>query len=170
MSTAPSNPAELLPGVWEALARNDLKSAEENCRRAVALDPHHIESLGALGYVLHSAGRYLEAEEIFSNLVDLQPAEPSYWMNLGTARRYAGRMDEALLAFANASSRGANSADFFYNVGLTHIDRKDYESGRIVLSQAVDLARDDAEIRYRYALCCYERLLTDDALSALEHW
>jgi Flp pilus assembly protein TadD len=91
-------------------------------------------------------------------------------MNLGTARRCSGRLDDALAAYSGAAERGADSADFYYNVGLTHIDRNDFEAGRVVLSQAVTLAPDDAEIRYRYALCCYERLRTDEALAALDHW
>jgi Flp pilus assembly protein TadD len=170
MSTTPSTSAELLQAAWDAYGRNDPRAAEETFRQAVALDPLNDAALGALGFLLHSAGRFAESEEVFSTLVELKPGEPSYWMNLGTARRCAGRLDDALLAFANASSRGADSADFFYNVGLTHIDRKDFESGRIVLAQAVALAPDDAEIRYRYALCCYERLRTEDGLAALEHW
>ena len=32
------------------------------------------------------------------------------------------------------------------------------------------LAPDDAEVRYRYAFCCYETLRTDEALAALEGW
>jgi Flp pilus assembly protein TadD len=91
-------------------------------------------------------------------------------MNLGTARRCGGRLDEALSAYAQAATLGASSADFLFNVGLTHIDRKDYESGRAVLSKAAALAPDDAEIRYQYALCCYERMHTEEALSALDHW
>jgi tetratricopeptide (TPR) repeat protein len=170
MSATSSNSTALIQAAYDAIARNDSQAAEQACRHALAIDPVHIEALGVLGFLLHSAGRFAESEDVFAKLVDLQPAEPSQWMNLGTARRCAGRLDEALLAFANASSRGADSADFFYNVGLTHIDRKDFESGRSVLAQAVALAPDDAEIRYRYALCCYERLRTEDALAALEHW
>ncbi len=39
-----------------------------------------------------------------------------------------------------------------------------------MLAKASELAPDDAEIRYQYALCCYERVRTEEALSALEHW
>jgi Flp pilus assembly protein TadD len=136
----------------------------------LALDPSHIEALGALGFLLHSARQFDESAEVFAKLTELQPAEPAYWMNLGTARRCSGRWDDALAAYAGAAQRGADSADFYYNVGLTHIDRNDFEAGRVVLSQAVALAPGDAEIRYRYALCCYERLRTDEALAALDDW
>jgi Flp pilus assembly protein TadD len=170
MVISASDPAELLQSAWAALSRNEFGSAEVLCREALALDPSHLDALGALGYLLHTARRYAESEEVFGKLTVLQPAAPGYWMNLGTARRCGGRFDEALLAYAQAAALGANSADFLFNVGLTHIDRKDYESGRSVLSQAAALAPDDAEIRYQYALCCYERMRTEEALAALEHW
>jgi Flp pilus assembly protein TadD len=164
------SPAELVQSAWAAFARNELNSAEASCREALALDPSHVDSLEALGFFLHSSRQYQESEEVFAKLLDLRPTEPAYWMNLGTARRCGGRLDEALSAYAQAATLGATSADFLFNVGLTHIDRKDYESGRVVLSQAAALAPDDAEIRYQYALCCYERVRTEEALSALDYW
>jgi Flp pilus assembly protein TadD len=170
MNRPASNPIELVQSAWVALGRNETSRAEALCREALALDPSHIEALGSLGFLLHLARRYAEAEEVFLKLIDLQPAEPEYWSSLGTSLRCGGKLDEALSAYAQAAARGARSGNFFFNVGLTHIDRRDYESGRLVLEQAVGLAPDDAEIRYHYALCCYERLLTDDALTALEHW
>jgi Flp pilus assembly protein TadD len=162
--------AERMQAAWAAFARNEPQAAISFCKDVLDANPLELDALGALGFFLHSDRQYAEAGDTFARLTELQPAEPSYWMNLGTARRCAGRLEEALAAFAQAASRGANSADFFYNVGLTHLDRCDYESGELVLAQAVDLAPDDAEIRYRYALCCYEHVQTDTALAALEHW
>ena len=170
MHTPPSSPESLIQAAWSAHARNATQTALKLCREALESEPANIEALGALGFLLHSSRQYPEAEEAFAKLTGIQPAEPSNWMNLGTARRCAGRLEEALSAYAEAATRGAASADFFFNVGLTHIDRKDYESGRVVLAKASELAPDDAEIRYQYALCCYERLQTDQALEALEHW
>lgn len=170
MGISPSDPAELVQSAWAAFARNEPSSAEALGREALALDPSHVEALEALGFFLHSSRQYGESEEVFAKLVGLQPSEPAYWMNLGTARRCGGRLDEALSAYAQAATLGADSADFLFNVGLTHIDRKDYESGRVVLAQAAALAPDDAEIRYQYALCCYERIRTEEALSALDYW
>jgi tetratricopeptide (TPR) repeat protein len=170
MNTAETSPAALVQSAWAALARHEPQAGIALCRQALSLDPSHIEALGVLGFLLHSARQFDESAEVFAKLTELQPAEPDYWMNLGTARRCSGRLDDALAAYSVAAERGANSADFYYNVGLTHIDRNDFEAGRVVLSQAVALTPDDAEIRYRYALCCYERLRTDEALAALEHW
>src|SRR5882757_8640304 len=66
--------------------------------------------------------------------------------------------------------RSATTADFYYNVALPHIGRDDYEAARSLLQEALKLAPDDAEVRYRYAFCCYETLRTDEALAALEGW
>ena len=170
MNTAAVNVAELARLAGEAFGRNDTRTAIDLCGQALAVDPANVQVLGLLGFFLHSARQFAESAQVFARLSVLQPAEPAYWMNLGTALRCDGRLEEALGAYAKAADRGANSADFFYNVGLTHIDRNDFESGRLVLGQAVGLAPDDAEIRYRYALCCYERLRTDEALAALDRW
>ena len=91
-------------------------------------------------------------------------------MNVGTARRCDDRIDEALYAFARAAALGANTADFYYNVALAHIGRDDYEAARSLLQKALKLAPDDAEVRYRYAFCCYETLRTDEALATLDGW
>jgi tetratricopeptide (TPR) repeat protein len=164
------SPIELLQTSLAAFAAGDLERAITWCRRARELDPANIEALGTLGFLLHAAKQYDQASHVFSALTDLQPAEPSHWMNLGTAQRCDGKLDQAINAFTNAAVRGANTADFYYNVGLAHIERSDFESGRLMLAKAVALAPDDAEIRYRYALCCYERLLTEEALAALDEW
>jgi tetratricopeptide (TPR) repeat protein len=170
MSIPSAHPGELLQAAWAAFARDQPHAAEALARDALAVDGANGEALGALGYFLHAGRRFDEAADVFRTLADLQRQEPAHRMNLGTALRCAGRFDDALKAFAGAAALGARSADFFYNVGLTHIDRRDYESGRAVLADAVSLAPDDAEIRYHYALCCYERLRTADALAALDQW
>jgi Flp pilus assembly protein TadD len=170
MSIPSADAGELVRAAWAAYARDEPHAAASLAREALAADPAHGDALGALGYFLHAARRFADAAEIFRSLADLQPDEPAHRMNLGTALRCDGRFDEALKAYAGAAALGDRSADFFYNVGLTHIDRRDYESGRAVLADAVSLAPNDAEIRYHFALCCYERLRTAEALAALDHW
>ena len=165
-----SSAIELLRTSWAAFAAGDSESAIAWCRRARELDPANTDTLGTLGFLLHAAKKYDQASRVFSALTDLQPAEPTHWMNLGTAQRCDGKLDEAINAFTNAAIRGADTADFYYNVGLTHLERSDFESGRLMLAKAVALAPDDAEIRYRYALCCYERLVMEEALAALDEW
>jgi len=111
-----------------------------------------------------------EAYEVFDKLTQLEPQQPLHWMNLGTARRALGQLEDALRAYWHAYTLGEASADFFYNVGLTHLDRHDYEAARGVLKRAMDMVPADASIRFEYAKACYEALHTDEATAALEGW
>ena len=170
MSVPVPDPDARVESAFGLLGEGKAREAESQCLAALAVNPDHIGALSILGPALHRLARYEEAEAVFTRLATLQPEDAMHWMNVGTARRNAGRLEEALYAFARASALGASSADFFYNVALTHIERNDYESARALLAKAFALAPADTEIRYRYAQCCYECLLPDEALAALAGW
>jgi tetratricopeptide (TPR) repeat protein len=150
-----------------ALNRGELDLAEVHCRQALALEPGHLGALAVLGSALFSLARFREAESLFQELADRSPQTSSSWMNLGTARRASGKLDEALSAYARAAQLGEKSANFFFNLGLTHLERHDYESARNVLTQAMALAPADAEIRLELARACAALGLEDDAIAAL---
>lgn len=163
-------PELLLEMARRAMSGNQLQLAEHHCRAALEQVPGSSGALAILGHALHLQEKYPEAEAVFLRLTEMNPAEPAYWMNVGTARRLRGDIDSALLAFARAAAMGASSADFHYNVALAHIDRDDFESARAVLARAFALAPDDPEIRFRYAFCCHECMKTEEALAALDGW
>ena len=168
-----SNPTAADGFVGDALASLGAarpQDAEMFCRRALTLEPGHFGALSVLGLVLHDARRYGEAEQIFCELTQAHPEEPVHWMNLGTARRGAGNAEAALPAFARAAALGLATPDFYYNLGLTHLDRKDYEAARAVLEPAVRLAPQDAEIRFQYAHALHECLRSELAVEALRGW
>lgn len=149
---------------------NQLAAAEAQCRQLLGLQPGHIHALGLLGAILHAQERYPEAEVAFAELTRRQPREGAHWMNLATARRGAGKYEEALHAYMRAAELGCRDADFYFNVGLTHLDRRDYESARVVLKKALDLAPGDALIRSEYIKACYESMQTEEALAAIQGW
>lgn len=149
---------------------NQLPAAEAQCRQLLGLQPGHLHGLGLLGAILHAQERYPEAETVFADLTRRLPREGAHWMNLGTARRCAGKYEEALRAYMRAAELGYTDADFYFNVGLTHIDRRDYESARVVLKKALDLAPGDALIRSEYIKACYESMQTEEALDAIRGW
>jgi tetratricopeptide (TPR) repeat protein len=161
---------DLLQSAVEAQQRGDAAGAEARCRQALALAPQHPDVLFLLGTVLQSEQRYSEAAELFGELTAVAPQDPAHWINLGTARRALKRNDEALAAYMHAAQLGADSADFYYNVGLLHLDRLDLEAARAVLGKAAQLGPQYADIRYQYAQTCYECLMADDALRALDGW
>jgi Flp pilus assembly protein TadD len=154
----------------ELLGEGRNADAERRVRDALRMDSSNGKALSTLAFALHAQGKHAESEAVYLRMTELEPQQAMHWMNVGTARRCDGRIDEALYAFARAATLGAASADFYYNVGLAHIARDDYESARAVLEKALRLNPEDAEIRYRYAFCCYETLRTDEALAVLEGW
>lgn len=167
---SPDQARQLLSQAVAQLRANDLSAAEASCRSALAFDPRSHDALAVLGAVLLSQQRHADAVPLFEDLVRRRPAEPTHWLNLGTARRGAGSLEEALAAYMRAAQLGHLTADFYFNVGLTHLDRRDYESARSVLQRALELAPQDASIRFEYVKACYESLQMDEANAALEGW
>ncbi|HWK74888.1 MAG TPA: sulfotransferase [Povalibacter sp.] len=173
MRANPYNPDQARQLLSQAVAQlhaNDLSAAESSCRSVLALDPESHDALTVLGAVLLSQQRHVDALPLFEDLVRRRPSEPTHWLNLGTARRGVGSLEEALTAYMRAAQLGFLTADFYFNVGLTHLDRRDYESARSVLKRAVELAPQDALIRFEYVKACYESLQMDEAAAALEGW
>ncbi|MEZ5564952.1 MAG: sulfotransferase [Gammaproteobacteria bacterium] len=128
------------------------------------------EALAARGLSLLAQQQDADALPVFEELTQAQPRHIAHWVNLGTILRRLQRYDEALLAYAQAGALGERSANFYFNVGLLHQDRGDYDTARRVLADAMRAAPLDAEIRCQYAQCCYESLRIEEATAALADW
>lgn len=168
-----SSPAELPALLRQAVAAfnaGQLAAAETRCQQLLSLAPGDTRVLGLYGAVLHAQERYADAERVFGELTKLEPNSKLHWMNLGTARRGVGKYEDALLAYTRAAELGCATADFYFNVGLTHLDRRDYEAARAVLKKALDLEPADALIRSEYIKACYESMQTEEALAAVQGW
>jgi tetratricopeptide (TPR) repeat protein len=165
-----SDPELLVAEAVRYLSAGDLAAAELACRTVLSTTSRQISANTLLGVVLLSQGRCAEAHAVFADLIDREPTAPSHWINLGTARRGMGEFDGALVAYARAAELGIKEPDFFFNVGLTHLDRGDFESARLVLEMARALNPADAEITLRYADACYRSLQNAAAAAALAGW
>src|ERR1039457_5470651 len=156
MSSPLADVDALAQAAYSAFETGQQALAEAECRRVLALASNHTGALALTGFIQLSQSRFGEALPLFDRLCQLEGTEPSHWMNLGTAYRGVGNPDDSLKAYARAAQLGAQSADFYYNLGLTHIARGDFEAGRAVLNDALQLLPDDDEARYQYVHCCYE--------------
>jgi tetratricopeptide (TPR) repeat protein len=152
------------------LRENRVALAEAGCRHALAMSTDHVGALTVLSVLLIEERRFGEAVDVLSSLTRLAADEPAHWFNLGNARRGAGDLDGSLHAYAAAAERGEASSDFYYNLGLTHLERLDFVSARAVLERARALAPADAEVRYRLALACHEAQDNAAVAGALEGW
>ena len=169
-SLSPFQMQALLDQATAAFEGGDFALAESRCRELLVHAPGHVTVLAVYGAVLHAQERYADAEKVFDELTRKETNNALHWMNLGTARRGAGKYDEALQAYTRAATLGCATADFYFNVGLTHMDRLDFESARAVLKKALALAPADALIRSEYVKACYESMQMEEAVEAARDW
>lgn len=155
---------------FAAWRRGELSDAERQARLLLAQSPNHPALLSLLGTIQTAEGRHGEAVAAFDLLCRLQPDQSQHWVDLGNAYRGTGQHDDALKALTKAAELGNRSTPFLFNLGLTHFARGDFEAARSIFEEAVRVAPDDTEIRYRYILSCYECLRFDLALAAIEDW
>ena len=154
-----------------AYSAGDWPDAEEKCRRILFRDPGNSQALALIGYIELSQGRYTEALSVYEELCRQQPREAVYWMNFGNALRGTNSPDDALKAFAHAAELGIpKSADFYFNVGLAHMRRDDFEAARAVFEEALRLTPSDVDVRHQYVLACYECMQFDLVQKALRNW
>ncbi|HEV7613014.1 MAG TPA: sulfotransferase [Steroidobacteraceae bacterium] len=153
-----------------ALDAGDSSQAEALCRQALALAPRHARALELIGALEMEQRRFGEAVPVFELLCTVEPDQSAHWFNFANSLREVGDADRSLEAFACAAARGERSADFYYNLGLTHMARGDFAAAKAVLEDALKLEPGDAEILHRYVLSCYECMQFERALAALDNW
>jgi tetratricopeptide (TPR) repeat protein len=76
--------------------------AEQEYRRALDLNPHHVSALNNLGLLLLNSGRAATAAAYLERAVVTAPNDAISWNNLGAVRREMGEEMEALGAFERA--------------------------------------------------------------------
>jgi tetratricopeptide (TPR) repeat protein len=170
LASLASDPECLVTDAVRYLSAGNLAAAELACRTVLSTTPREVSANTMLGAVLLTQGRFAEAHAVFADLIDREPDAPAHWINLGNARRGMAEFDRALVAYAKAAALGVKQPDFYFNVGLTHLDRGDFESARLMLEKARELDLTDAEITLRYADACYRSLQNDAAAAALAGW
>jgi len=80
-----------------AFNQNDLTSAEQRYRAALAVRPASPEALDGLGGTLLKAQQPSAAVEVFERDVQVQPSSPAAWRGLFLAQFGAGNVSQALL-------------------------------------------------------------------------
>lgn len=103
---------------FEAGARFEMSSsanAETAYRRAIELDPKHVDAHVNLGRLLHEAGRLAEAEAHYRRALEQSPDDHVAWFNLGVLLQGKGKRKLALIAYQNALAQDAASIE-------THIE------------------------------------------------
>src|SRR5262249_46960522 len=86
----------------ELLRAEKLEEACAELRLALELKPGDLKVLNLLGLVTFRLGRYGEARDIFQDLANRQPNDPSLQLNLGLVHLKMGEVDDAIRELARA--------------------------------------------------------------------
>jgi tetratricopeptide (TPR) repeat protein len=79
-----------------------MSDAEAHYRRAITLNPTHVESYNNFGNVLNAQGRLEEAQKQFRQALALRPSYAEAHFNLANTLLSQGRTDEAIMYYQQA--------------------------------------------------------------------
>ncbi|HEX2668266.1 MAG TPA: sulfotransferase, partial [Gammaproteobacteria bacterium] len=109
--------------VWSALGRlgravNNLDSAEESYRRAMLLDPAHLDHTLEFAYILATRGKLDPAIDVLRGAITRHPRDPQPCVALGNILTRANRQRDALAFYDMALQRDPNLAAAHFNAGV----------------------------------------------------
>lgn len=93
--------------------------ARDAYRRALELDPNHIDARLNLGRLLHESGQLEAAEAHYRAAIEERPDDATAWFNLGVALEDQERSQEAIEAYRLAIELDPDAVDAYYN--LAHL-------------------------------------------------
>jgi tetratricopeptide (TPR) repeat protein len=96
------------------------------CQQALAMDPHHADTMHLMGLITLHANRHDLAVEWISRAIKQEP-KPEYLTSLGNTLLKQGRREEALKTFDKAVQLRPDSAELWNNLGdvLQKLERPD---------------------------------------------
>jgi tetratricopeptide (TPR) repeat protein len=96
------------------------------CEQALAMDPHHADTMHLMGLITLHANRHDLAVEWISRAIRQEP-KPEYLTSLGNTLLKQGRVEEALKTFDKAVQLRPDSAELWKNLGdaLWKLERPD---------------------------------------------
>jgi tetratricopeptide (TPR) repeat protein len=103
-----------------ALEKDDAEAALAAYEQAIAADPALLDAHINLGRLLHEAGRFAKAEQVYRHAVRTCGSDPVLLYNLGVLLDDMERKAEALEAYEAALRGDPGLADCHYNLALLY--------------------------------------------------
>ena len=122
---------------------NRLEEAEENYRKAIELNPEHVDTYHSLGHLLQVLDRLEEAEENYRKAIKLNSDYAGTYHNLGHLLQVHNRLEEAEENYRKAIELNPDYADAYHKLGhlLQVLDR--LEEAKENYRKAIELRPDD---------------------------
>jgi Flp pilus assembly protein TadD len=163
-------PDDVRPYLWrnqiEERTSEDPASLLGNYREALRIDPDHDAARLGLADSLRKARRLDEADTEYATFLGRNPSSVAGHVGAGQVARLKGDLSAATRHFNEALAIDPKDPVALRELGLIDIRNGRYSQARDLLATAVQVAPDDTELRYNYALAL--KLAGEDAHAAEE--
>jgi len=121
-----------------SLRLRDVHAAELDIRRALSLNPDHVEARTLLGWIdLEVRRDYAAAVGQYSRVAELRPNWPEAHNNLGVAWKKRGDLEQAVASFDRALKIRGDYSEAWSNRGWAQAEQKKWREARADFEQAL---------------------------------
>lgn len=131
------------------LHADDPTAAEETCRQALAIDPHSVFALNALGDIGSAAGKTEEARTCYRQSIELEPDEPQAYLSLGELLYETGQLEEAEELCRKGLERDAGLPMGYLTLGYIYLDQDRHREASEQFRQFLRLEKSPAAKQIR---------------------
>lgn len=132
-----------------SLRLRDVQAAETQIKRALSLDPDHVEARTLLGWIqLEVRRNFPSAIEEYTRVVQLRPNLPEAYNNLGVALKKNGDLGKAIENFNRALELRADYSEAWSNRGWVYAEQKRWREARSDFEQALRVHPEDQGALY----------------------
>jgi Tfp pilus assembly protein PilF len=144
-----------------------LAEAVESYRRAVTINPSHVEAHSNLGNALKEQRKLDQAIASYKKALSLNPTYVEAHNNLGVALKEQGRLDDAVVSYERALSLKPNHAEAHCNLGIALKEQGKLEAAIASFERALALKPDYVKAHHNLGLSFLWQQQFDRAMTSL---
>ncbi|MBN2315351.1 MAG: tetratricopeptide repeat protein, partial [Sedimentisphaerales bacterium] len=148
----------------EFFKAGDFANAEQQCMKALELNPDNVEAHCTLAYALEHNGKFQESVNHLLKAIQLEPQRVDARYNLGQAMARQGKLNEAIEHFSVVLKHEPEHNKVHGSLGSILLAKGAIQEATVHLLEAIRIDPDNAEAHYSIALAMAGRHKLDEAL------
>jgi tetratricopeptide (TPR) repeat protein len=146
----------------------DIDGAIEEFKKALAVDPKHVNVHNSLGVCYGVQGKLDLAIEAFETAIDLDPGDVMATYNLGLAHHKQGNKEKALELFLHAHKLDGDNPEVACQIGMCYREMHEVDSAIEFLEKAAENTHKGAHIFSTLGECYIDKEMLQEATKAYE--
>ena len=133
----PNEPHAYFELAAQLMELGEIENVEANFRKALELDPNHVDALLALASFLSERERYADALDLFARLIQLKPEDPQAYIFTSSVLISLKKYDLAKSLLATAKNLGAtDNIALLMNEGVIALHLNDFARAHDIFCHA----------------------------------